>query len=100
MTETEWLSATDAQEMFVHLGERLPHRKVRLLAGALCRRDPERMADPLLVRAVELCEAFADDPAAARADMRAAFRRVRRVGRNPGSGAPEPPGALGAPDPG
>ena len=62
MTETDWVNATDPQEMLLFLrnGGRLSPRKARLFAAACCRRLWALLADGRSRAAVEAVEGLAD----------------------------------------
>ena len=73
MTEQQWLTSGDWLKLWFHssdVGLRT-ERKTRLFAAAACRRFAHRLVDPRCLRAVEVCEAYADGQADAD-DLRSA----------------------------
>jgi hypothetical protein len=69
MTEEEWLTSGDWLKLWFHSDEvgLLTDRKTRLFAAAACRRFVHRLVDPRCLRAVEVCERYADGRATDRA---------------------------------
>src|SRR5262245_31626727 len=60
MTEQEWLESASPWDMIDFLGPHASARKFRLFACACCRRVLNPFEPPLIFRAVEAGEAFAD----------------------------------------
>src|SRR5438105_4608440 len=62
MTEEEWLTSGDWLKLWFHSAEvgLRTERKTRLFAVAACRQFAHRLVDPRCLRAVEVCEAYAD----------------------------------------
>src|SRR5579872_5093462 len=65
MTEAEWLSCKDPQEMVEFLEQRASVRSMRLFACGYCRRLWHLLGDERSRRAVEFGERFADEQATA-----------------------------------
>jgi hypothetical protein len=65
MTEQEWLTSSDWLKLWFHSSEvgLRTERKTRLFAAATCRRFYHRLLEPRSIRAVELCELYADGSA-------------------------------------
>ena len=61
MTEAEWLTCTEPQNMMEFLGRKASNRKLRLFACGCCRRIWNLLSDVRSKRAVDLAEAFADE---------------------------------------
>ncbi len=60
MTETEWLAGADPQLMLKYLRSKISDRKLRLFAGAYCRRIWGLLTDPRSRAAVLAAEQYAD----------------------------------------
>jgi hypothetical protein len=61
MTEQDWLAGTDPNPMLEYLWGKVTDRKFRLFRCACCRRfEVELSGDPVLRKAVELGESYAD----------------------------------------
>lgn len=74
MTEAEWLSSADPEQMLKFLGGKASERKVRLLACALCRTAGHSPTHPT---AVQVIERYADGAASAE-ELEGAFEAVQR----------------------
>ncbi len=60
MTEAEWLSCTDPNQMLRFLQGRATNRKLRLFAVACCYRVWDHLTDPYSWQAVQISERYAD----------------------------------------
>ncbi len=60
MTEEEWLTSTDPDEMLKQLSRRASNRKLRLFGCACYRHVPHLFADAKVRSAVEITERFVD----------------------------------------
>jgi len=81
MTEQEWLACSEPQPMLDFLRWRAKSdRKLRLFAVAACKRLGDLIANPLIVRAIEMAEQYADGLVDG-----AALRSVERLVRGPAS---------------
>jgi hypothetical protein len=65
MTEQEWLTSSDWLKLWFYSSEvgLRTERKTRLFASAACRRFANRLVDPRSIRALELCELYAEGSA-------------------------------------
>jgi hypothetical protein len=84
MTEAEWVTSDDCEDLLEFCAPRASERKLRLFATACCRRVTHLMPDPRSLRALEANERYADGRAsraeltAALAEAEAAFDAVSR----------------------
>jgi hypothetical protein len=78
MTESDWITATDPQEMllFLRYGGKASERKLRLFAAACCRRIWHSLYDERSRRAVEAAERYTDGDAA-EGELKAAWEAAR-----------------------
>ncbi len=84
MTERQWNSCRNPDQMLTLLGGSASARKLRLFGCACCRRVPSLFDDERRLRALEVAERFADGRAKARTLQRAL--RVMEETRLPGYG--------------
>lgn len=60
MTEAEWLSSTNPSPMITFVRDKVSERKLRLFACSCCRKVWNSLGHPLLRKAVEVAERYAD----------------------------------------
>ncbi len=66
MTEGEWLSGSNVDELLTYLGPRADARRLRLLACACCRAIWPQLPDPRSRAGIEVAERYADGKASER----------------------------------
>jgi hypothetical protein len=66
MTEGEWLTGSDVDELLAYLGPRADARRLRLLACACCRAIWPQLPDPRSRAGIEVAERYADGKASER----------------------------------
>jgi hypothetical protein len=80
MSEDQWLTSTESNQMVIWVWDRLSERKARLLACAACRRVGHLLQDPRVVAALDLTERYAEGGASA-ADLETAHREAAKAQR-------------------
>jgi hypothetical protein len=80
MTEGEWLSGSNVDELLTYLGPRADARRLRLLACACCRAIWPQLPDPRSRAGIEVAERYADGKASKRELAEALTQAVAAVG--------------------